>query len=137
LRKRDHVNGRTSFPLWADWNKLNFVLSQALGEDYNPENIARFAFRGIPETEHGYEIKAKVLVASSIESRPIRTKPTVEPLTLGGAERTKDGKWVFHVVPDPTEQLSERGAWKRQEFNRLPLENRIRVWQSHIAEFFS
>jgi hypothetical protein len=124
-------------PRGADWNKLNFILSEALVEDYNPKNIVRFEFRGIPETEHAYEIEAEVLVTPSIEFRPIRTKPTVEPPTLGGSEGIKDGRWVIHLAPEPTEQLSEGARAIRQKFNRLPLDKRIRVWQSHMAEFFS
>jgi hypothetical protein len=52
------------------------------------------------------------------------------------AKRTKSGNLQIFSVPDALHGLTESDREFRSIFNALPLEERIRFWEDHIALFF-
>jgi len=127
-------------PCLLDWNNANFLLAEALRDKYKPQNVVRFEFRAVPDTEAAYEMEAEVFVEGPPRLHPIRLvlKGRRGSADVGVVRRVAAKKETMEFVPEeaPRSRLIEAEQKLLDKFNRLPMEARLAIWQKHIARFF-
>jgi hypothetical protein len=123
-------------PPWAEaWSNINFLLSETLRSQFDPENIVKLECRAIPDTEAEYSITASVLTKPSVRLHQVRKEPKGRKPISG---RLKKETVVVNVEEFRTDNTGLDGRDRRllSSFNKLNLQERIYFWQEYIAPHF-
>jgi hypothetical protein len=119
-------------PPWVDaWSNINFLLSETLRSQFEPENIVQLECRAIPDTEAEYSITANVLTKSSVRLHHVRKeRKGRKPVS----DKHNKGTVVF-TVEEVWDENSQDGRLL-SAFNKLDLKERINFWKEYIAPHF-